>query len=135
MKNTLRVIEPFFTAEAGDTFVLTENGNYASQRNEEFHKAGESSELNAQYSSTFSISPQYAKQLIKEGYLEEIQKDSDCKFVNVFDEINNLIVKYENDLKNVEDTMKDAPQCLKVEKTTVLTNILEVLNYLKSLKK
>ena len=135
MRNTLRVIEPFFTAEAGDTFILTEDGNYSSQRSEEFHKAGESSELNAQYNSTFSISKEYAKQLVKEGFLEEIKKEADNKFVNIFDEINSLIVKYENDLSNVEMDMKDAPQCLKVEKTTVLTNILEVLNYLKSLKK
>lgn len=135
MKNTLRVIEPFFTAEVGDTFILAENGAYTSQRSEEFHKAGASNELNASYDSTFSISAEYAKELIKEGFLEEVQKDADPKFINVFDEINNLIVKYTNDLDNIETEMKDAPQCLKVEKTTVLTNILEVLNHLKNLKK
>lgn len=134
MKKTLRVIEPFFTAEIGDTFILDETGQYCLQRTEEFHKAGDFEELNATFSSTFNISKSYANELIKEGYLEETQKDTK-PFVNIFEEIDNLIQKYETDLNNVDETMKDAPECLKVEKTTVLKNILKVLHHLKELKK
>lgn len=134
MKKTLRVIEPFFTAEIGDTFILDENGLYCLQRTEEFHKAGDSEELNATFSSTFNISKSYANELIKEGYLEEAQKDIK-PFVNIFEEIDNLIQKYEKDLKNVPEDMKDAPECLKVEKVSVLKNILKVLQHLKDLKK
>ena len=56
-------------------------------------------------------------------------------FVNVFDEINGLIEKYEYDLANVDEELKNEPECVRLEKTTVLTNLLKVLNYLKDLKK
>lgn len=136
MKKVLRVIEPFFTADAGDTFVFNESTKlYSSVRNEEFHKAGDENQLDSSYTSTFNISADYAKDLIKEGYLEEVNESSASTFVNIFDEINNLIEKYTTELNNVDSDLKDAPQCLKVEKTTVLSNIIKVLEHLKKLKK
>lgn len=137
MEKTLRVIDPFFTAEVGDTFVLTEDGKmYTSNRSEEFHRAGDDNDIDSSYNSTFNISLGYAKELIREGYLEEVEQPQKKQgFVNIFDEINNLIYKYEQDLNNLDNDLKDAPQCVKVEKTTVLTNILSVLKYLKNLKK
>lgn len=138
MSKTLRVIDPFFEMEIGDTFTLTEDGKlYSSEHNEEFRKAGDNDEVNAIYNSVFNISVEYAKELIKEGYLEEVveNKKQSSTFVNVFDEIDNLIKKYQLELDNIDTTMKDAPQCMKVEKTTVLTNILSVLNHLKTLRK
>ena len=116
-------------------FTLAEDGNYEFQKNEEFHKAGETNEINSSYSATFKISKDYAQQLINDGYLEEVVNDKKINFVNVFDEINNLIARYEEQLKNIELDMANEPQCLKVEKTTVLTNILSVLNHLKTLRK
>lgn len=137
MSKTLRVIDPFFEMEIGDTFTLTEDGKlYSSEHNEEFRKAGDNDEVNAIYNSVFNISVEYAKELIKEGYLEEVvENKKQNTFVNVFDEIDNLIKKYQLELNNIDTTMKDAPQCMKVEKTTVLTNILSVLNHLKTLRK
>lgn len=136
MSKTLRVIDPFFTVDLGDTFTLSEDGKqYVSEHNEEFHKAGESGNLTSSYSSTFNVSVDYAKELIKEGFLEEVTDKKVNTFVNVFDEIDNLIEKYQKELNELEVSMKDAPQCLKVEKATVLTNINSVLNHLKTLRK
>lgn len=136
MSNILRVIDPFFITEVGDTFTLSEDGDtYEFQKNEEFHKAGESSDINSSYSATFKISIDYAKQLVSDGYLEEVSQKENKVFVNVFDEIDILIRRYEEQLKNIDLDMAEQPQCVKVEKTTVLTNILSVLNHLKDLRK
>ena len=136
MSKTLRVINSFFIMEIGDTFTLSEDGKfYIAERNEEFHKAGEKNELNSTFSSTFNISIDYAKELIEEGYLEEVEPTNKAGFVNVFDEIDNLINRYQKDLDNIDTNMAGEPQCVKVEKTTVLTNIIAVLNHLKTLRK
>ena len=135
MSNILRVIDPFFITEVGDMFTLAEDGNYEFQKNEEFHKAGETNEINSSYSATFKISKDYAQQLINDGYLEEVSQKENKNFVNVFDEIDNLIKRYDYQLNNIDLDMADQPQCVKVEKTTVLTNILSVLNHLKELRK
>lgn len=137
MTKVLKVISPFFVMEVGDTFVLSEKGDvYVSEHNEEFHKNDDSNSLNSSYKSTFCISPDYAQELIKEGYLENVEETQENrKFVNVFDEIQKLIVKYSTELKNLPEDMKDYPECVKVERATVLNNLLEVLNYLKNLRK
>ena len=136
MSKTLRVINSFFVMEVGDTFTLSEDGKfYVAERNEEFHQAGEKNELNSTFSSTFNISVDYAKDLIEEGYLEEVEPTTTAGFVNVFDEIDNLINRYQKDLDNIDIQMAGEPQCVKVEKTTVLTNIIAVLNHLKTLRK
>lgn len=136
MSNILRVIDPFFITEVGDTFTRSEDGDtYEFQKNEEFHKAGEESDINSSYSATFKISADYAKQLIADGYLEEVSPKENKSFVNVFDEIDKLIKRYTEQLSNIDLDMADQPQCVKVEKTTVLTNILSVLNHLKELRK
>jgi Cdc6-like AAA superfamily ATPase len=135
MSKTLRVIDSFFVVEVGDTFQLSEDGNsYIFERSEEFRKAGENIDQNATYNASFTISTEYAKQLIQEGYLEEVEEKKQ-QFVNVFDEINNLINKYQQELAHIDEDMKNEPACMKVEKTTVLSNILGVLNHLKTLRK
>ena len=110
---------------------------YTSQHNEEFHKAGEENEISSSFNATFNISKEYAKELIDEGYLEEVVETTkkNTNFVNVFDEIDSLIVRYSNDLKNIDLDLAGQPECLRVEKTTVLKNILSVLNHLKTLRK
>lgn len=136
MSKILRVIDSFFVVEIGDTFTLSEDGkNYVHERSEEFHKADDSNAVNSSFQSTFSISPDYAKQLIADGYLEEVEPTNKKQFVNIFDEISNLINKYQTELNNIDADMAGEPQCVKVEKTTVLTNILSVLNHLKNLRK
>ena len=136
MAKTLRVIDSFFVMEAGDIFTLSEDGKfYTAEHNEEFHKSGDTDELNSAFSSTLLISVYYAKQLIDGGYLEEVNPEPKKKFVNIFDEIDSLITRYQNELNSIDTDFADEPQCLKVEKTTVLTNILSVLNHLKTLRK
>ena len=137
MSKKLHVIDPFFIAELDDMFELNENGDYSLEKKEEFYKIADdkSSKVQSSCSSTFVISPDYAQTLIKDGYLEEETEKEDKPFVNIFDEINTLIEKYSTDLKNIDADMQNVPQCVKLEKETVLNNLITVLNHLKDLKK
>ena len=135
MNKVLHVIQPFFTVEVGDTFEYDNDSDmYVAQRTEEFHKTDDSdSELRSVFNSNFAISADYAKELIADGYLEDVYEKK--TFTNVFDEIQRLNDKYSDELKNLNEDMAGMPECLKVERTTVLNNILSVLEHLKGLKK
>ena len=136
MTDTLKVIKPFFVMEAGDMFERTETGAYRSEYNNESELTNakfENSDLRCSYKSSFEISNDYAEALLSEGYLEEIKDKT--PFVNVFDEIEKLAMQYDKELDDIEESMKDMPQCMKVEKETVLRNMLKVLEHLHSLKK
>lgn len=139
MANILRVIDPFFVMEIGDTFEYSkETKMYLSKHNEEFYKVDSDSvnEINSTYKSEFQISAEYAQTLIDEGYLEEVDDgDKKTNFVNIFDEIDTLLKKYEIERNNVSDNIIELPTCLKVERETVLTNMITLLKHLKSLKK
>lgn len=141
MAKILQVITPFFTAEEGDKFNFNEDTKtYTLSKNEEFFKmAGDTrGEVKSSFSSEFSISMNYAKELIEEGYLEEyVEKkvNKKAEFVNVFNEIDALIEKYNEELANVNESMQNEPECVRVEKITVLNNLIKVLTYLKNLKK
>lgn len=138
MAKTLRVINPFFMADKDDTFVLSDDGKfYIAEHNEEFKAFGtDDDETKSSFNSTFTISINWAKELIEEGYLEEVSpKPEKSTFVNVFDEIDILLNKYKDELKNLPEDMANLPECVKVERTTVLTNIITVLEHLKSLRK
>lgn len=135
MAKTLRVIESFFVMEVGDTFILSDDGKYyVSCRNEEFRNNSEDGSVDSSYTSEYRISTEYAKDLIENGYLEEVGSTK-REFVNVFDEIDNLIDRYQIELNNLDKDLANEPQCVKVEKTTVLTNLLSVLTHLKTLRK
>lgn len=116
--------------EAGDMYVSTYNENMATS-------ADDGNDVYGSYSSTFKISPAYADELIEQGYLvpEQLEKKANSQFVNVFSEIDTLLDKYNTEFSNLEKDYKDAPQCLKVEKATVLNNMITVLKHLKNLKK
>lgn len=138
MTKILRVIVPFFVVEEGDTFEWNNNTKmYVVEHNEEFHKSDDNStELKSEYKSNFAISEGYAKELVEDGYLEEVTPENKNKtFVNVFDEIQRLINKYTEELNNLCKDMANMPECMKVERATVLNNILSVLNHLSELKK
>lgn len=139
MTNTLRVIDSFFIADEGDMFQLDkETGNYSLEKSENFYKVADDagSDIRSSYSTKFEISPEYAEELIKDGYLENEKenKTSNKPFVNVFDEIDGLIDKYSADLNEAQND-ENLPLCLRVEKETVYNNLIKVLNYLKDLKK
>lgn len=140
MSKTLQVIEPFFTLSVGDILQLSDNGkNYVNVRNDEFTKAGKNGEdFSSSFASTVTFSVAYAKELIKEGYVCEVtaEKVNDKQeFVNVFTEIDTLLDQYTKELESVDTVMKGCPECMKLEKCTVLNNLITLLTHLKSLKK
>lgn len=137
MAKTLRVISPFFVVDEGDLFEYdNETKMYVSRHNEEFYKMDDGSvdEIKSSYNAEFQISEEYAKSLIEEGYLEEAECTK-TTFVNIFDEIDTLLNKYKNGLKTLKEDTAELPACVKVEKEAVLTNLVTLLEHLKSLKK
>lgn len=133
MTKELKVIEPFGIMEEDDILILSDNGEYVYTESEEISDSKDNSVF-ASYSSSYSISKEYAEVLIKEGYLEEVSETHmDKPFVNIFDEIDELLKQYTDEL-NEADT-QNLPAALKVERTTVLTNMIKLLTHLKSLKK
>lgn len=139
MAKTLRVIEPFLIMEIGDTFEYdSDDKMYVSQHKEEYYQNDDSTigEIKSIYNSDFRISVEYANELVKEGYLEEAtEKTTANSFVNIFDEIDALLTKYTSQLNTIENDMKDLPACVRVERETVLQNMITLLKHLKSLKK
>ena len=139
MTKILKVIKPFFVMEAGDTFEYDDKTkDYKSVYNEEHNSSNEeNSTVVSSYNSVYTISEDYAKMLIDNGYLEEVMPNvaKEKQFVNIFDEIEHLLIKYNTDLKILLQSDDDTPQCLKVEKETVLRNMVKLLEHLKSLKK
>ena len=138
MTKTLRVIDPFFVMDLGDTFEYNEDTKmYVSNHKEEFYKMedGSINEIKSSYNSEFQISAEYAKSLIDDGYLEEVEESNKSEFVNVFDEIDNLLNKYKDNLKTLSKDCAELPACVKVERESVLTNLVTLLEHLKSLKK
>lgn len=136
MTKILKVIKPFFVMENGDTFEYNaDTDQYESVYNEEHNSSNEdNSTVVSSYNSVYRISKEYAKMLLDNGYVEEV--DDKKRFVNIFDEINNKLSEYNNELcvlKSKDD--QNTPQCLLVEKETVLRNMIKLLEYLKGLKK
>lgn len=139
MTKILKVVKPFFVMEIGDTFEYDNDTNqYKSVYNVENNSSNDNnSTVMSSYSSVYTISTEYAKVLIGQGYLEQVDENSaeSKKFVNVFDEISNLISVYNKDLADVLRSDDNTPQCLKVERETVLRNMIKLLEHLNSLKK
>lgn len=136
MTKILKVIKPFFVMENGDTFEYNaDTDQYESVYNEEHNSSNEdNSTVVSSYNSVYRISKEYAKMLLDNGYVEEV--DDKKRFVNIFDEIDNKLSEYNKDLyvlKSKSD--ENTPQCLLVEKETVLRNMIKLLEYLKGLKK
>lgn len=135
MTKKLEVIEPFFGLDLGDVMNLSDDEkSYVAEYNSAYKENDDDddSSVKVTYSSKYSISVDYAKELIDEGMLKEVTEKAE-PFVNVFDEIDSLIEKYTYDLNNVDT--QDMPECMKVEQRTVMLNLIKVLNYLKGLKK
>lgn len=136
MTKILKVIKPFFVMENGDTFEYNaDTDQYESVYNEEHNSSNEdNSTVVSSYNSVYRISKEYAKMLLDNGYVEEV--DEKKKFVNIFDEIDNKLNEYNNELYTIKTKSdENTPQCLLVEKETVLRNMIKLLEYLKGLKK
>ena len=132
----LKVIEPFFNLEIGDKLTLTEDGkSYVFTDSDSSVDKTESGDSKFSFSATFKIDSVYA-QLVKNGYLEEVTyKKSETPFKNVFDEIDIMLERYNKELDNLDRDFDDKPACLKVEKGTVLKNLIKALSHLRELKK
>ena len=141
MAKILKVTKPFFVMEIGDTFEYDANTKqYKSVYNIEHNGSDEkNTTVVSTYNSVYTISEDYAKMLIDNGYLEEsyinTESEKPTQFVNIFNEIDKLISEYSKELNGIDNEYKDMPECLKVEKVTVIKNLLKLLTYLKSLKK
>ena len=136
MTKILKVIKPFFVMENGDTFEYNaDTDQYESVYNEEHNSSNEdNSTVVSSYNSVYRISKEYAKMLLDNGYVEEV--DDKKRFVNIFDEIDNKLNEYNNELYTLKTNAdENTPQCLLVEKETVLRNMIKLLEYLKGLKK
>lgn len=136
MTKILKVIKPFFVMENGDTFEYNaDTDQYESVYNEEHNSSNEdNSTVVSSYNSVYRISKEYAKMLLDNGYVEEVNEAK--KFVNIFDEIDNKLNEYNNELYTLKTKSdENTPQCLLVEKETVLRNMIKLLEYLKGLKK
>ena len=136
MTKILKVIKPFFVMENGDTFEYNaDTDQYESVYNEEHNSSNEdNSTVVSSYNSVYRISKEYAKMLLDNGYVEEV--DDKKRFVNIFDEIDNKLSEYNEELYTLSNgDNDDTPQCLLVEKETVLRNMIKLLEYLKRLKK
>lgn len=136
MTKILKVIKPFFVMENGDTFEYNvDTDQYESVYNEEHNSSNEdNSTVVSSYNSVYRISKEYAKMLLDNGYVEEV--DEKKRFVNIFDEIDNKLSEYNEELYTLSNgDNDDTPQCLLVEKETVLRNMIKLLEYLKGLKK
>lgn len=135
MTKILKVIKPFFVMENGDTFEYNaDTDQYESVYNEEHNSSNEdNSTVVSSYNSVYRISKEYAKMLLDNGYVEEVDEK---RFVNIFDEIDNKLSEYNKELYTLSNgDNDDTPQCLLVEKETVLRNMIKLLEYLKGLKK
>ena len=128
-----KVLVPYSLLNEGDILEPNEAGSYyTAEHSEEFNKTGVNGEsFSSSATCVVTFSADYVQSLLENGYIAEI----DDTFVNVFDEIDKLLNGYEADLKEVEADKDSVPACLKVEKTTVLSNLIKVLTHLKSLKK
>ena len=130
MTKSLKVIKEGLSLEVGEILTLSEDNKfYIFECTDNLHNEGNDTYT---YSTTCRISVEYAKLLIEEGYLAEVD---DKPFVNIFDEISNLMKVYREQLDEVLAQTGDYPMCLKVEKQTVLSNMIKLLMHLNSLKK
>jgi len=133
MTKTLNVIKPFMHLVPGDTFELNEDGSYTAKQHDEFTRTDDSGDFKSSLTSEFTVSADYMKEMAEEGIVD--MDEPKKPFVNVFDEIDKMLNTYTKDLKNINSDMDNAPECLKVEKTTVLKNLIKTLNHLKNLRK
>jgi uncharacterized protein YaaN involved in tellurite resistance len=133
MTKTLNVIKPFMHLVPGDTFELNEDGSYTAKQHDEFTRTDDSGDFKSSLISEFTVSADYMKEMAEEGIVD--MDEPKKPFVNVFNEIDKMLNTYTSDLKNIDTDMDNVPECLKVEKTTVLKNLIKTLNHLKNLRK
>lgn len=135
MNKTLIVAKPYAWMEPGEKFTLSDNGTmYTNTRVDEYSNTDKDSDISSRVETSYSISTDAASKLMKAGILTDNDTQKSA-FVNVFDTMDDMIHTYQDDLDNIDEDMKNAPACLKIEKETVLRNLIKTVSYLRSLKK
>ena len=143
MTKTLKVVKPFYVdnnleVKVNEIFEWSEDDGLYVNENTSVYNPDDNNEDASGFSSTTKIylSIGYVDRLLKYGFLKDAEdiKTKD-HFVNIFDEIENLKNEYTKQLNGLNEEYKNSPACLKVEKQTVLSNIINLLNHLGSLKK
>lgn len=136
MTKKIKVISPFYGLEVGDTLTLSDDGKMYLL---EVHK-GVNSEtgLQSTFDFVFKIGANKAKELVELGtfaYVEEEKEKKSSSFVNVFDEIDNLLEEFQEEAKKFVNANEDKPSWLQKEHSNVIESNIDLLMYLKSLKK
>ena len=120
--------------EKADVKITNTDGTYTVEQTSEINRTDDLfGDFKSTLNSKFTVSEDYIKELVREGVIKSDKPEKE--FVNVFNAIDNMLDTYKSDLKNIDTDMSDAPECLKVEKTTVLRNLIKTLDYLKNLRK
>ena len=134
MDKVLKVKKSFLGVEIGDTFEYNKDENtYNCDKSNIYSYCG-NNECTVKSNYSVSLSVDETKGFIEKGYLEAVKNDKKSEHVNVFDKIDSLIRLYTADLNNLDEDMKDSPVCMKVEKQTVLENMIDTLWSLKQYK-
>lgn len=137
MTKKLIVNKPFGYLEAGDEFILSEDGKmYVAEYQSDLDANVSDNAHHSSFYSRYTISVDYAKKLVDDGTLIQDEVAKTTEFVNVFNEIDKLVEQYQNQLDHIDDADNEsAPPCVRLEQRTVLTNLVKVLTYLRKLKK
>ena len=133
--NKLKLVKPLYYMEAGSIFEFKDGKYVCEIKNVDDTITDDGTDTSVEFSQRMSISEESAKNLIKSGFLKELGPGEDSDFMNVFEQIDKMLTMYETELNNLDDDYEGSPVCMKVEKETVLKNLVKALTYLKNLKR
>ena len=100
MTKILKVIKPFFVMENGDTFEYNaDTDQYESVYNEEHNSSNEdNSTVVSSYNSVYRISKEYAKMLLDNGYVEEVDDKKRYQVLLIFFKNGEIAITYDKNL-------------------------------------
>ena len=133
--NKLKLVKPLYYMEAGSIFEFKDGEYVCEIKNNVNDVITNDGKNTVEFSQRMSISEESAKNLIEKGFLKEVVSEDDSNFINVFDQIDKMLTMYKTELNNLDNDYEDSPACMKVEKETVLKNLIKALTYLKNLKR
>ena len=135
MDKVLKVKKSFLGTDVNDVFEYDkENNTYELNKNHTYSQVEDGNPYTVKSSYEVSLSADNINDLINKGYLVPVKDENKKVYVNIFDKIDELINLYISELKNIDEDMKNAPACLKIEKQTVLENLVQTLESLKQYK-
>ena len=133
MTKKIKVISPFYGLAVGDTLTLSDDGK--TYVFEEHKGINSDTGLQSKFDLIFKISANKVKELVELGTFAYVEEKKSSSFVNVFDEIDNLLEEFQEEAKKFVNTNEDKPSWLQKEHSNVIESNIDLLMYLKSLKK